>query len=77
MRACSKKRAGRSREESGVRILFMEMKRSPADGLKPGPPLNSCEITVRPCGRTLKLRGTRCGHITSLPKEDGHVQTVR
>jgi len=52
-----------------VRILFI--------GDDAAPPLNSCEITVRRCGRTLKRRDTRRDHVTSLPEEDGHVQTMR
>lgn len=30
----------------------------------------------RPC-RSTERRGTRRGHITTLPKEDGHVQILR
>jgi len=77
MRARSNKRAGRSQEESGVRILFVGDDAVPCDGLQLGWPHNSCEISVRPCGSTLKRRRTRRGYITSLPKEDGHVQTLR
>jgi len=60
-----------------VRILFIGDDAVPANRLKPGAPLNSCEITVRPAGRTLKRRATRRGHTTSLIKEDRHVQALR
>jgi hypothetical protein len=60
-----------------VRILFIGDDAVPCGRAGARPALNSCEITVRPFGRTLRRRGTRRAHTTSLPKEDGHVQTLR
>jgi hypothetical protein len=60
-----------------VRILFNGDDAVPCGRTEARPALNACEITVRPYRRALKRRGTRRGHITSLPKEDGHVQTLR
>jgi len=50
---------------------------SAADGLKLGSHPTHAMITVRACNRTLKRLGARRGHIASVPKEDGHVQTLR
>ena len=69
--------AERSQEEPDVRILFNGDDAVPCGRAEARPALNACEITVRPYKRTLKHRGTRRGHITSLPKEDGHVPTLR
>jgi len=60
-----------------VRILFIGDDAVHRGRAEARPALNPCEITVRSCRRTLKRRGTRRGHITSRPKEDGHVQTLR
>ena len=57
----------KSPEESGVRVLFIGDGAVPCGRAEARSAPNLCEITVRPRGRTLKRRGTRRGHITSLP----------
>ena len=60
-----------------MRILFIGDDAVPYGRAEARPALNSCKITVRPFGRTLRCRGMRRGHTTSLREEDGHVQTLR
>ena len=60
-----------------MRIFFIGDDAAPCGRAEARPAPKSCEITVRPCGCALKCRCTRRGYITSVPKEDGHVQTMR
>lgn len=60
-----------------MRVLFIGEDAVHRGRAEARPALNPCEISVRPCRRTLKRRGTRRGCITSLPKEDGDVQALR
>jgi len=49
-----------------VRILFIGDDAVPRGRTEARAAINSCEITVHPFGRTLRRRGTRCGHLASL-----------